>query len=175
MTTKTYRLPDGTEAESVEYSGDPCGWWEFRHPTLGRVRFPGESLTLLPPPLPPEPKPGAYLVRCGDAEWLVMGQGNEWIYMTSGGVMSFRWPEWCEQFPGATLTRLVPAPEPVTLPWHGRSDLGRELIVAPPVPESRYQLVPLAVNGTATTVAPGVARAMAAALLSAAEQAERAS
>jgi len=70
------------------------------------------------PPLPPEPPPGYYLVQEAPAVAGFLAEHEEgygWHVARSG--VGLMWTDMCGLWPDAVFTRLVPALEPVGLPW----------------------------------------------------------
>jgi len=163
----------------VGFSGvqdDPEGWLYM---------VPVQALTELPPPVPPEPEPGAYLIagvpcirmaRGADDPSGYASHGRKWILGTK--VPRTGWFAWKEALevlgagPNVTITRLVPKSDPlpdVELPWHGEEYQGDGLRV------ERYDAtsVSVAIMARATAwVTLDTALAMAAALITAARSTE---
>lgn len=93
----------------------------FSIPNVGLVDIPKHVLTEVPPPIPAEPEPGAYLI----GEVLVTGYARRdevrWLYADSIGVlMTVLWAELWEKLggPDVTIRRLEPAPPTVEFPWY---------------------------------------------------------
>lgn len=190
--TKRVKLPNalgGAEVDAIVadplpmmIAGQPVAACHV--PDVGWVAVPTSKLTDVPPPLPPEPEPGMYEVRRpgSSGQWLIQrcaAHPDAWRMAGHEGWLS--WPEVLQIIPGATVTRLVPAPEPVTLPWSlGKRDRYEAQVW--PAADSRGPTGNVcdrntrygAGVGSETTVnlTPAEARAKAYALLSAADQAE---
>lgn len=158
------------------------------------VDLPDDWTEPVPPPLPPEPEPGAYLIGTVLAvrERADMS-GNRWYWWLDdpGDFIADSWANCWEAFGGAgtsSIVRLVPAPEPVqpvltafgkplplvTLPWHLTSINGwgrGEVRLAQDNPAAP---IAYSIDDYTRFISTSQAREMAAALLSAADEAERA-
>ena len=133
-----YKLPKMLgEVECVFHSlGHEDGFWivELVDTAPGmRIEIEKTALTEVPPPLPAEPEPGAYLI----GKTAAVRVANEKLFnpnvrwVVSAPVPRTGWFTWAETWkmlggPDVTITPLVPAPsvEPVTLPWARRFEDG---------------------------------------------------
>lgn len=112
----------------------PMGYRFVRRDTGQVGIFPTGALTELPPPIPDEPEPGAYLigsVMCVrppanfDTEWFCFGKPRGWR----------PWADVWSNFagPGVPIVRLVPEsellPDNISLPWKWRDKDGDEIWV----------------------------------------------
>ena len=136
----------------------------------------------VPPSLPPEPHVGAFVACGGDGNllpffrrwsegWSVVSRDPQFSDVDSwAGVVAVA-RERAKRDP----VLLAPVPEPVRLPWRFTEDTGFQLGVA--VPERGYVLVNAmdtrTMTGQPVGLTPAAAREAAAALLSAADEAER--
>lgn len=138
------------------------------------VDLPDEWTEPAPPPLPPEPAVGEFVACGGDGNllpffrhwsegWSVVSRDPVFAEVQSwAGVVAVA-RERAKRDP----VRLVPVPEPVTLPWeHGR----QRITVG--VDGAGRGIVAEWINNDIVHSGPAVARAKAYALLSAADQAE---
>lgn len=144
------------------------------------VDLPDEWVEPAPPPLPPEPEPGCWRIGEVDAVRVptvegeyVSPDGDDWFAPTLG--KWYAWGALLDAVGGRDLPirRLVPAPEPVDLPWHltsingwGHGDVRCQPADNPNAPVS------YSIDDERRWLTVLEARAMAAALLSAADQAE---
>jgi len=134
---KRYTIVDewgGGQVEATEPHRDwptpPPGWVLVTRPGSGWVAFVAESaLEELPPPIPEEPKPGAYLI--GQAG--IWERWDSWDrtpergierehWRTIGTEVAYSWTEvWGEVGPDVSIVPLIPDPavgyDNAELPW----------------------------------------------------------
>lgn len=125
-----------------------------------RVAVFTSSLTEVKPPLPPEPPVASFVVAGSHMLNRRDDQGIDW--WDYGNRCWLTWAQVCEL---GTPVRLVPAPEPVALPWVGP---GEYLAVESPAART----IRVTADDRDTLCTPDVAREMARALNTAADQAE---
>lgn len=114
---KRYRLPDalgGAEVEVLHGMADTDGRSECRVPDVfGLVRVPSRDLVEVPPPYPPEPEPGDYLL--GDVLCRIFTPGGRTLCFDDvlGSCFTHDWPHTWARFGGPNVVprRLVPEPE----------------------------------------------------------------
>lgn len=133
----TYKLTEalgGGECEIAEQQV-PTGAWpnhvvvKVPDEQVGAwyVLVPRDALTEVKPPEPTEL--GWYLATIGETTQIVRKvEAEGWSVGSNGGFLS-TWKTLNEDFPGITMVRLIPAPEPVTLPWKGADHDGRSIDV----------------------------------------------
>lgn len=180
-----YKLPEalgGGEVEA-EMTWSGCDGARREYKVAGSVTiltYSNEPLREIPPPYPTEPADGSVLR-------LVEPNGKSQIVERDDGALSsegeYRWWSTNEEgslrwvdlpVRGATIIPLVPALEPVSLPWKARSQTGHfEFTVTPcrDSPSGRLNgNVNVAIDGlnATATATNAVAREMARALLTAA-------
>ncbi len=165
------------EAETLQDMA-PYGW---STPALdASLELPEGWFEPVPPPRPPEPEPGLWQVgavtayrrpeadRFSSHHWSILGP-------TLSGSAFIGWYQWeavvAKAGDDLSIRRMAPVPEPVELPWtneattvdthrlHRTASLGVRVTV-----EEHY---------TTIIYEPSAARSLAAALLSAADEAER--
>lgn len=177
----TYKMPQvlgGGEVEATEeWGGCAGGRPEYQIGGITVLMPPGMPLEAVKPPLPAEPPVGG-VVRADfkaqdmlDIESWVFEHGeipapngNSWC--GAGRDEAFSWAQICEL---GTPVRLVPAPEPVNLPWECRDDANNGVLVE----ESDVRRGQIYVDAENAHILPADAREMARALNTAADQAER--
>lgn len=130
----TYRLPEmlgGGEVEATEqWGGCAGGRPEYQIGGITVLMPPGLPMEQILPPLPPEPtEQGWYLATIGENQVPIERQTDGW-WLPSSRQFASSWEQLHEDFPGITLVRLVPASEPVELPWQGASLYSTNLRVA---------------------------------------------
>lgn len=171
MTTKRYKLP-------AELGGGEFDAWivTSEHALFeiadGEVSIMLKLLTEVPPPAPPAPEPGPYLIGTAYVILTFAEYDGRTYAHQPGERGALEWSYWWSKF-GDGLTvenirRLVPESDPlpeVTLPWTGEEHQGDGLRV------ERYDAtsVSVAILGRATSwMTLGTARELAAALIAAA-------
>jgi hypothetical protein len=133
---------------------------------VGEVSFPENVLTDVPPPLPEEPPAGTTVLIRGDGEM----RGDCVWHRHAGGWYGTTWPNqisWralCDMDPAPVP--MVPALEPVNLPWWGPNTNGIQEMVG--VEGAVADEIAVKVDGEPAYVSRPVARTMARALLTAA-------
>jgi hypothetical protein len=175
-----YKLPEELGGGEVEISKQTPGSTHYCWRILGHsVVLPYEILTEIPPPIPAEPEPGAYLigeVLC--VRWSVEEEPDNHWYLGGSGHRALTWTHVWEAVggPDVEIIPLVPRaslPE-VELPWREPSVYGFAAQVA-----KRSDGINVSVWGPGTpdrlllsdaTLDRDSARSMAAALLAAAGQ-----
>lgn len=88
----------------------------FSIPDVGLVDIPMAALTEVKPPLPPEPLNGSF-VRAGEHYFQRDDQRLDMDHSAWWNLSDDRWSTWEQVCQLGTPVRLVPAPEPVALPW----------------------------------------------------------
>ncbi len=178
MTAKMYQFPDGlgggVHQALTEYSSKAGDDWRLRFvlPNIGLVDVPASALVEVPPPLPPEPPVESVVLVGGEAAQRFEDNpnypGTPWAGVGSG--QRYSWAQLCtlggwHGDPVVAPVLLVPAPEPVELPWTTRDtdDYNVE------VDASDKQVY---VTASAAYMTPDQAREMARALWTAADAAE---
>lgn len=166
-----YKLPDlPDEAEAVSVHG---GVATFEWPGLGRFMMPVAALTEVPPPIPPEPEPGAYDiggVLCVHPPRSRPTSRYTWLVVEPTDVASYRWALWADVWdliggPDVTIRRLVPGSGfGVTLPWAGET-VHEHLSIC----VNNFNGPILGLDGASYALSANTARAMAAALWAAAD------
>lgn len=124
MSAKTYRLPaplGGGEYEALIEFHTRVGDKDrarFRIPGVGLVDVPYEALTEVPPPTPPEPAPGAYMIRDGLVRRLSESPRDTERWACVGNDEWFDWARIWSVYggPEVAITPLVALPD-VELPW----------------------------------------------------------
>lgn len=180
---KTYRLPEelgGAEFEAGEFHHPNTSIGRYQYRGNGFALWMGSKLSEVPPPIPAEPEPGAYLLG-GKVALRVdedaMDETSRWTWIEDSDDL-WTWEDWAKCWadlggPGITPQRLVPETPEVELPWTGvfgaaRINVGRD--------EDGDVFVETVSGGRAMlpVLAPDEAEAMAAALISAARAVRRA-
>lgn len=161
----TYRLPDVLGGGEVTPDGTfASGWPVVNVPGLGKIALHRDHLIEVKPP---QPEPGYYLATDDSDGAIVVAErdGEDW-YLT-GQIGSVPWGAVWDNY--STFTRLIPAPEPVELPWKGQSLYGAGLTIR----LGEADPVNIIVSGNIlAAMEPAVAREMARALNTAADKAE---
>lgn len=174
-----YRLPEalgGGEVEATE-------WWSGCAGANREYRIAGTSISFsmpshspleeVSPPLPPEPPVGSVVLDGKGRAWQRVGPPNEdhqgCRWWSSHDVTDDTWAGLNQGY--APLTRLVPAAEPVTLPWRGNGVVVEQTIDGAG-PGSFVHVSTKDASYGFCHLKPDVAREMARALWTAAEQAE---
>jgi hypothetical protein len=139
-----YRLPDDLGGSEVnEHEIDPALTVDGRRGRIVRtdagtvLAVAEDHLTLVPPPLPPEPEFGAVL-RCDDG-YLHIRKGRSW---NDHGDGYCTWAE-LNTAHDRPLVRLVPDPfaEPVELPWRLTFDDDEPILVSHSTASNRVAYV----------------------------------
>jgi hypothetical protein len=182
MSLTKYRLPEvlgGSEVrKAVDYSGG--GSWPNHvvveaYDSAERVTWyvlvPKDALTEVKPPLPEEPAElGWYRWANGESETILrkVEAGGGWSLGRSNGFLT-SWKALHETYPDIAVTRLIPAPEPVELPWEGSSLYSLDLAVRL---SREGNLIILTAGGVTMTLGCETTREFACALNTAADLAE---
>lgn len=166
-----WRFPEalgGREWADSANHGDEVG---FDLPGMERLWLPAAYLTEVTPPLPEEPAVGSFAVVTGGDFGLTVfhrhdQRGFDWF-----DIGAKAWDTWSVMHARGKVQVLVPAPEPVALPWAGEESDGGRITV------DRYDAgnVSVVLAGRATAWFPlATAREFGQAVIAAADQAEAA-
>ena len=127
MTTKRYRLPDGHEIEA-EFASNMVTFTYRLSPHLSL--WSKHPLTEVPPPVPDEPPPGAYLIGGHLAARIPHGYFDNWVCAIDGAEGPFwAWEPLCLRAggPDVAIVPLVPKYDPNTpIPEWERELLDRQ-------------------------------------------------
>lgn len=146
----------------------------FCIPDVGVVDVPEAALTKVEPPLPPEP-PDRTIVAVGTVGRALYERNDVPDIRQWQGLHDKAWYTWAEVCEDGTPVRLVPDPAAgVELPWSGQSRYMHTMRVESEGDGSVVIEAETSSSGIALNrlLSPEVARAMAAALLAAADAAE---
>lgn len=171
----TYRLPDGAEIASLDVNGstDAARAW-ITHPTLGEILILRDKLTVVKPPLPPEPPDGTVYSNEADAVIRCDNESDpEGRWETTGSGIFRRWSEVAPTVTGPGWRRYVPDPadDAPVLPLRLQQiSTGEWLATVQPSAAAAGQVF---MEVESTDYDPATARAIAAAILRAAREVER--
>lgn len=176
MTTR-YRLPEILGgAECVFHSkGYQDGCWivELVDTVPGmRLELESTALVAVAPPLPPQPPLWATVVVGEHQIFQHQPRGSVSGYSVPGHPEDYTWAEVCS---GGTPVPLVPAPEPVELPWsapYRDGVIGIEVFIKDAAPDCEGGTARVGVLGKDIGITWAEAREMARALWTAADAAE---